>query len=194
MQYMGIPAFREAYHVPAVVRWPAGIKNPGRHVPQLVSLSDFAPTFLELAGAGKDPTLSGGSLVPFMKDEQPGEWRDALFSQTNGNEVYYTQRAVWTKEWKYVYNAFDFDEMYNLAEDPQELVNLIHPSRLDPMPDADPAENPWPPLPPALNRIRKDMMRRIWEFALRHGDMCLNPFPPVAVASFGPGIALECRK
>ena len=39
----GVPAFREAYHVPCVVRWPKGIDNPGRTVDQLVSMADFAP-------------------------------------------------------------------------------------------------------------------------------------------------------
>ncbi|MCL5269654.1 MAG: sulfatase-like hydrolase/transferase, partial [bacterium] len=41
----GVPSFRGAYHVPAVVRWPAGIRNPGRQVDGLVSLVDFAPPF-----------------------------------------------------------------------------------------------------------------------------------------------------
>ncbi len=191
LQFMGVPAFREAYHVPAVMRWPAGIKNPGRNIDEIVSLADFAPTFLELGEVKEKPAMSGSSLVPFLMDQKPAHWRDAMCSQFNGNEVYYTQRAVWTKDWKYVYNAFDFDEMYDLAEDPHEMVNLIHPSRLEPMPDADPSENPWPPLPADLNKKRRELMAKIWDFAFKHDDMCLNPFPPVAMASFGPGIVGE---
>ena len=48
----GLPCFRGAYHVPAVVRWPAGIRNPGRSVDAFVSLADFGPTVVEIAGAG----------------------------------------------------------------------------------------------------------------------------------------------
>ena len=38
----GIPCFQGAYRVPAVVRWPAFVRNPGRRVGEFVSLADFA--------------------------------------------------------------------------------------------------------------------------------------------------------
>ena len=31
----------------------------------------------------------------------------------------------WEGDWKFVFNGFDFDELYNLAEDPLEVSNLI---------------------------------------------------------------------
>ena len=47
----GVASFREGYHIPfAIVRWPAGIVNPGRVVDEFVTLADFAPTFLDVAG------------------------------------------------------------------------------------------------------------------------------------------------
>ena len=120
----GVPAFKGAYHVPAIIRGP-GIKNLGRTNDSLVSLTDFAPTFLELADVESEMKVSGKSLVPFLNDEQPGGWRDALFTQTNGNELYGIQRSVVTKKWKYVFNGFDFDELYDLEADPEEVTNLI---------------------------------------------------------------------
>jgi arylsulfatase A-like enzyme len=45
----GVPAFREAYHIPVVVRWPRGIKQPGRQIDALVDQVDWASTFLEPA-------------------------------------------------------------------------------------------------------------------------------------------------
>ena len=51
----GIPCFQGAYRVPAVIRWPAGIVNPGRRVDAFVSLADFGPTFLEVAGVAPAP-------------------------------------------------------------------------------------------------------------------------------------------
>ena len=50
----GIPCFSGAYPVPAVVRWPAGLADPGRRVDEFVSTADFAPTFTELSGRPVD--------------------------------------------------------------------------------------------------------------------------------------------
>ena len=47
----GVPAFREGYHVPCIVSWPAGIDRPGRDEEAFVTLADIAPTLLEVAGA-----------------------------------------------------------------------------------------------------------------------------------------------
>ena len=89
----GVPAFREAYHVPCIMRWPAGIRNPGRTVDAFVTLADFAPTFLELGEATQPADLSGASLLPFLRNETPDAWPDAYHTQLNGVELYYTQRC-----------------------------------------------------------------------------------------------------
>ena len=78
----------------------------------MVSLADYAPTFLELAGVPVSRRMAGRSLVPFLRGETPEQWRDTLFTQSNGNELYGIQRAVFTDRWKYVYNGFDYDELY----------------------------------------------------------------------------------
>jgi arylsulfatase A-like enzyme len=59
-------------HMPMVMTWPHGIKNPGRAVTDLVSFIDLAPTFLELAGVdarqvGMAPP-SGHSLTDILRD------------------------------------------------------------------------------------------------------------------------------
>jgi arylsulfatase A-like enzyme len=43
--------FEEACHLPLAMMWPKGIVAPGRKTDALVSFIDFAPTFLEIAGA-----------------------------------------------------------------------------------------------------------------------------------------------
>lgn len=40
-------------HLPLAIRWGKGIKNPGRVISDYFSFSDFAPTFLDLAGIGE---------------------------------------------------------------------------------------------------------------------------------------------
>ena len=43
----------------------------------------------------------------------------------HGQRYSYTQRIIWYKGLKYVFNGFDRDEMYDLSADPEELHNLI---------------------------------------------------------------------
>jgi choline-sulfatase len=167
----GIPSFRSAYHVPAVVRWPGGIANPGRRVDALVSLADFAPTFLDAAGVNPERSFTGASLLPFLLDETPVAWRDQVHTQCNGVELYYTQRSVMTEEFKYVFNGFDRDELYDLRVDPHEMHNV-----------AD---------EPAYGETLRDMCRRMWQFAHREDDSAINPYITVGLAPYGPAEAFR---
>ncbi|MEM6391284.1 MAG: sulfatase-like hydrolase/transferase [Planctomycetota bacterium] len=120
----GIPNFDGAYRVPGVIRWPKAVARPGRSIDAMVSLCDFGPTFLEAAGLAVPDGLSGRSLMPWLADDAPDDWRRSLLLQCNGVENYVTQRSIRTADWHYTYNAFDFDELYNLGQDPHETVNL----------------------------------------------------------------------
>lgn len=195
LQNMGVPAFREAYHIPVVARWPKGIVRPNRDVDDIVWLADIAPTLIDLAGASAQDRKTGRSLAPLLADERPADWRDDWYSQTNGNEVYYTQRAVMTDRWKYVYNAFDYDELYDLQRDRLEMTNLIHPDRYpQPAPftsQVGETRQPLPRISPELEAVRRDMMARIWDFAIRENDSIFSAFAPVAVATYGPMLGVE---
>lgn len=50
-------------HVPLAIRWPNGIKSPGRVFDGFVSLSDLAPTFLEAAGLQPPAMMTAHSLM-----------------------------------------------------------------------------------------------------------------------------------
>ncbi len=167
----GIPCFRGAYHVPAIVRWPAFIKNPGRRVEEFVSLADFGPTFLEAAGVASERRLAGESLLPFLGDVTPPAWRTEIHTQCNGVELYYTQRSVMTREFKYVFNGFDRDELYDLRIDPHEIKNV----------SADPAYEP----------IKRELCHRMWRFAYREDDTVINPYITVGLAPYGPAEAFR---
>lgn len=170
--FKGVPAFREAHHIPLIMRLPNTIAQPGRVVDQFVNLADIYPTLLELAGASVPKGLTGRSLMPFLRGETPSNWRDAHYTQFNGVELYYSQRSVTTATHKYVYNGFDFDELYDLEADPLELVN-----RAD---------------DPAYDAIKHDLVRRMWRFAAEEGDeRIFNPYGTVAFAPWGPADALK---
>ncbi|MBI1298601.1 sulfatase-like hydrolase/transferase [bacterium] len=167
----GVPAFREAYHVPCIMRWPKGIPNPGREIDAIVTLADFAPTFLELAEIEPPDDLTGNSLLPVIQGRVPTWWPDALYTQCNGVELYYSQRAVMTHEFKYVYNGFDFDELYDLRNDPHEMVNV--------------AEDP------AYTEIKKELVGKMWRFAAKENDIIFNPYGTVGLAPWGPAEGLR---
>ncbi|MGL1892278.1 MAG: sulfatase-like hydrolase/transferase [Spirochaetaceae bacterium] len=181
----GLAPFRGAYHIPAVMRWPNGIKNPGRQVDEMVSLVDFAPTFLEAVNSqeinphGKIPTeegtlrqisFAGQSLIPFLKEENV-TWRKELYTQSNGNELYGIQRIVFDKKYKFVFNGFDYDELYDLQKDPHEMKNLI----------ADGKNGSY-------ETVVKEYYKKMWKFARENGDQYNNPYINTAYPTFGPGI------
>lgn len=167
----GIPSFRGAYHIPVVVRWPALIREPGRQVDDFVSLADFAPTFLEAARLAVERPFSGASLMPFLQGEAPSSWRDEIHTQCNGVELYYTQRSVMTKEFKYVFNGFDWDELYDLRTDTHEMRNVAG--------------------DPAYEGIKRELCRRMWRFAYREDDTAINPYITVGLAPYGPAEAFR---
>jgi choline-sulfatase len=164
----GLPCFRGAYHVPLLIAGP-GIVS-GNQVDAKVSLADIAPTILELADAPVPQVLSGRSLMPWLRGETPA-WRDALFTQSNGNEQYGIQRSVTTDRWKYVHNGYDFDELYDLENDPDELNNLA--------------------VDPLYSQVKLGLCRRMWRFAADHDDPCINPYIMTAMAPVGPAAGLD---
>ncbi len=193
----GVPSFREAYNIPCVIRWPRGITQSGRTIDALVSTVDFAPTILDAAAIQRVPQMSGLSLLPWLRGETPANWRKAVFTQLNGVELYYTQRIVMTDSYKYVYNGFDYDELYDLKEDPHEMVNLAFPELKQAravMAEGTglrPPENvPWPQLPSNLAEVRRDLLQQMWRFAQERQDQIFDPYLTVAMAPMGPGIAL----
>ena len=189
----GVPAFREAYHVPLAIKWANGIESPGRVVDDFTCQADMAQTFREIAGCEPpEEGMPGRSILPLLRDERPNDWREEMHWQFNGVEVYYTQRAVFTKDWKYVYNAYDFDELYDLRSDPHEMVNLAAPCR-HPRGVMNVGEKrgsgqfrPWPELPEDLDEVRRDLLGRMWRFAREQRDTIFNQYFTVALAPYGP--------
>jgi arylsulfatase A-like enzyme len=96
--------------VPLAIRWPAGMEG-GRRSDALVSFTDLAPTFLELAGLDVPDVMTGRSLVPLLRDSA-APWRDhVLFgkerhvpSQPRPSMAGYPSRAVRTDGWAYIRN------------------------------------------------------------------------------------------
>ena len=113
------------HRVPCVMRWPGTIPA-GRTCEEFVSNAvDLPSTFCEAAGAPIPDTFSGVSLLGSACGTG-GTCRQDIFSSYHGNQFgAFTQRMVRDRRWKYVWNATDTDELYDLDSDPGELVNRL---------------------------------------------------------------------
>lgn len=118
----GVTSYESLVRVPFVVRLPEG-QAAGRRCHELVSLFDLAPTFLRWADAEQPYTPEGHDF----RERLDGCRFETLLAEPEKpihEELFIGTRTVVTREWKYVHNGGDMDELYNLAEDPAEQVNL----------------------------------------------------------------------
>lgn len=126
-------AYEESIRVPFIVRYDAGVTEPGSVSDALVLNIDIAPTAADLAGV-RAPKAEGMSLLPLL--EVPGSsWREDFlvehFSRggPNGNPPVFC--AVRGQRYKLVDYEWGRDELYDLASDPFELDNRIEDPRLN---------------------------------------------------------------
>lgn len=114
--------------VPLAIRWPAVVK-PGLRIDEMVGQIDFFATLCDVAGvpSGSRPATESVSLLPLLKGTKI-PWRDAFFGSFDQHhyEPAANLRMIRTDRWKLVRNfkPGGQDELYDLANDPDELVNL----------------------------------------------------------------------
>jgi arylsulfatase A-like enzyme len=135
---------KELFH-DCIVKVPLIVVDPspeadatrGTTVDALVEAIDLAPTFLAYTGAPAAPQwLEGRSLMPWLHGTPPPAWREAVFSENSyafrdpvrlplGRPVDGCQMTmVRTSKWKYVHHEGLRPQLFNLAEDPDELHDL----------------------------------------------------------------------
>lgn len=96
-------------HMPLAIRWPKGIKNPGRKYDGFVNLSDMAPTFLEAAGLTPPTIMTSHSLMDIFSQNEK-TLRDAAFTAMERHDGCrkggkgYPCRAMRTKDFLYIRN------------------------------------------------------------------------------------------
>jgi N-acetylglucosamine-6-sulfatase len=120
-----VPAGKVLLYEPSI-RLPLYMRGPG--VPQgearrqLVTNADLAPTILDAAGARAGRAQDGRSLFALLDD--PGsQWgRELLFEGGTNQGLAFT--ALRNYRWKYVEYVTGEVELYDLENDPDELVSL----------------------------------------------------------------------
>ena len=122
----GFHMYEETHHIPLVIRWNE-VTAPGSTCNEFVNLVDLMPTFLEIGNAPIPDNLDGRSIVPLLKGDTVDDWNDDVFAEFHGYEpTLATVRMVRTDNWKYVYNPYSEDELYDMKSDPHELHNLAN--------------------------------------------------------------------
>ncbi len=132
--------YEESFQTPLVMRMPTkwqGSLAKG-DITEMVQNIDYAPTFLELAGAPIPDDIQGVSLLPLLKGEHPKNWRQSLYYHYYEYPAEHSVRrhyGVRTADgWKLVHfypsdgerpqQMVDQWEMYDLNSDPREMHNI----------------------------------------------------------------------
>jgi arylsulfatase A-like enzyme len=121
--------YEQALRVPFMVRdprMPSGRRGTTRD--QLVLNIDLAPTIVAAAGLPVPDVMQGQDLSPLYRSDAPPAWRDEFFYEhptiTSRDRIPASQGVI-RRDWKYVHwPEFDYEQLFNLQEDPQEIRNL----------------------------------------------------------------------
>ena len=122
--------FEESVRTPLLVRWPgkvpAGVENNN-----LVSVIDFAPTFLEAAGLPVPGDIQGKSMLGVLAGKTPADWRKSFYYHYYEFPVPHRVRrhyGVVTDRSKLVHfyaPDVDYWELYDREKDPMEMKNFL---------------------------------------------------------------------
>lgn len=147
-------AYEESIRIP-MIAWGPGLVPQGATVDAMVRNIDIAPTILELADVRSTKEVDGRSVLPALRGEpmdSPGEllyeyyWEHA-FPHTP------TTFALRGDRFKYIYyhGVWDGQELFDLANDPEERFNLID--------------------VPAYQETKEEMSERLWDLLEETGGM-----------------------
>jgi arylsulfatase A-like enzyme len=119
--------YESSIKMPFIVRWP-GVAKAGVVQEAMAINTDFAPTFLEIAGLPVPKEMQGRSLVPLLRGAAPADWRTSYYYRYYHDPGDHNTRAhygIRTTTHKLIYFwKKDQWELYDLVKDPDELHNL----------------------------------------------------------------------
>ena len=118
--------YEESFRTPLLVYYPGGKHGV---VKEMVQNIDYAPTFLDVAGAKVPSDIQGQSFLPLLEGKKPANWRQSLYYH------YYEYPAehsvcrhygIRTKRYSlmHFYNDINAWELYDLKKDPDQMHNI----------------------------------------------------------------------
>ncbi len=138
--------YEESLRMPFLMRYPAAIRP--QSVNRDITLNvDFAPMFLDYAGAKAPAEMQGRSFRANAEGRTPKNWRKSMYYRywmhNDGDHHVPAHYGIRTERWKLIYyygkplgmagahppdSAPDW-ELFDLRNDPQEQRNLYHDSK-----------------------------------------------------------------
>lgn len=163
-----VSAYEEVYNIPLVLSGPGIAHNKVSDA--RVGLHDLAQTLLELAGCETFDVPDSQAFTDLLVTPDQSQHRQTGFAEYFGSRILLTQRVVWNGPWKYIFNGFDYDELYNLHDDPYEMNNLAGQQ--------------------AYDGVLRSMCAQLWKTVKETNDQSLyqSDYPILRLASYGPGI------
>lgn len=167
-QFKRLP-YQSALRTPTILTGPGIPAGEERTDPILTT--DFAPTFLDLAGARTDRVMDGVSVLDAAHDGDRG-WTRPVLTEAGPNWLRHPAvldegpggpskrrftQGLRTPRYLYVEHATDEQELYDLRRDPLELTSLVD--------------------RPALQPVRQRLATLLDELRLCAGDSCNRPLP-----------------
>jgi arylsulfatase A-like enzyme len=141
--------WRQTARIPFIWAGP-GIARQAK-VATTVSAIDLYPTLVELCRLAPDPGLEGTSLVSVLRDPAQAQDRDVLLCEVKAGGY-----TIVNNEWRYIHYADQTEELYHIAEDPNEWHNLApageHQSVIDRMKTSAPKS--FAPAGPESSQLR----------------------------------------
>lgn len=122
--------YEESMRTPLIVRIP-WLKGPKREISQLVQNIDLASTFLDFAGVSIPKDMQGMSWKKLVEENgEVRDWRKSLYyhyyEYPHGWHSVKQHYGVRTDRFKLIhfYNDINTWELYDLQNDPNEMINL----------------------------------------------------------------------
>ncbi|PNV60942.1 hypothetical protein C0033_15970 [Clostridium sp. chh4-2] len=164
-----ISASELIYNIPLIISAPGCCSNAISHAK--LTLADVCQTLLDLCGMPLIET--GDSRSGKIVLENPRKYDkefDCCYAEYYGGRIMLTQRIIWKGSYKYVFNGFDKDELYDLEKDPYELKNCID--------------------DPSYGEVLKQMVSILWQKLRETKDKSLleSDYPILRLAPYGPEI------
>ncbi|MGD1817492.1 MAG: sulfatase-like hydrolase/transferase [Pleomorphochaeta sp.] len=117
---------QEVMRIPLAMKW-KNVIEANQNNNNLVCSLDFPQTILDAAGLQFNQKKPGESLLKLFTPEKT-KWREGLMCETYGHGYIerIPARMYVYKNWKYVWYKGQKEELYNIEEDPYELINLAY--------------------------------------------------------------------
>lgn len=123
----GTMPYEEIYNIPCIIKLPAGMVRRRKTIQEPIISTDLPGALLEMAGIQPSPQFAGSGVTEALQRQAPMGDECVFFEHFAAWYGIHPFYAIRTATMKYVrwYGEEEFEELYDLERDPDELDNLI---------------------------------------------------------------------